>query len=283
MERRLRFLTLPRGALLCALLTIIPAAAQEAGPIRTMMERSGMVEQYSHYGETFRADFMRMGAADGEIPAELLPHFADVVGEAMDGQRLLREMESSLTETLSPDDAAALTAFYETELGARIREAEIAGSASAVGPDAEQRLAAARAAIASDPERSHLYRRMDDALFASELSTTIAMGLMEAFKIGILQSQEHEASADMLDALEAELSAIREDLLPGMREAIIAVYALMYKDIPIGDLREYVTFLETDAARANYAAIFEAWAGIMESRGREIGAGLVEVLKQKRI
>jgi hypothetical protein len=272
-----------RGALLCALLTIIPAAAQEAGPIRTMMERSGMVEQYSHYGETFRADFMRMGAADGEIPAELLPHFADVVGEAMDGQRLLREMESSLTETLSPDDAAALTAFYETELGARIREAEIAGSASAVGPDAEQRLAAARAAIASDPERSHLYRRMDDALFASELSTTIVMGMMEALKIGILQSQEHEASADMLAALEAELSAIREDLLPDMREAIIAVYALMYKDIPIGDLREYVTFLETEAARANYAAIFEAWAGIMESRGREIGAGLVEVLKQKRI
>ncbi len=283
MERRLRFLTLPRGVLLCALLTLIPAAAQEAGPIRTMMERSGMVEQFSNYGETFRADFMRMGAADGEIPAELLPHFADVVGEAMDGQRLLREMESSLTETLSPDDAAALTAFYETELGARIREAEIAGSASAVGPDAEQRLAAARAAIASDPERSHLYRRMDDALFASELSTTIVMGMMEALKIGILQSQEHEASADMLDALEAELSAIREDLLPGMREAIIAVYALMYNDIPIGDLREYVTFLETDAARANYAAIFEAWAGIMESRGREIGAGLVEVLQQKRI
>jgi hypothetical protein len=68
-----------------------------------------------------------------------------------------------------------------------------------------------------------------------------------------------------------------------MREGMMAVYALTYKDIPIGDLREYLTFLETEAARANYAAISEALAGIMESRGREIGARFVDVLKQKRI
>ncbi len=279
----MRFLTLPRGALLCAFLTLIPASAQEAGPIRTMMERSGMVEQFSDYGETFRADFMQLGAAEPRIPTEALPQLADIVGEAMDGQRLLREIEVSLTETLSPDEAAALTAFYETELGARIREVEIAGSASALDPDAEQRLAAARAEIASDPERSRLYRRIDAAIFASELSTTIVMGLMEAVAIGILQRQEHGAGADMLAALEAELSALREDLLPDMREGIMAVNALTYKDIPIGDLRKYVTFLETEAARANYAAIFEAWAGIMESRGREIGAQFAEVFKQKRI
>jgi Uncharacterized protein conserved in bacteria (DUF2059) len=283
MERRLRFLTLPRGALLCAFLTLIPASAQEAGPIRTMMERSGMVEQFSNFGEILGAEFMQLGAAEARIPAESLPQLGDIVGEAMDGQRLLGEIESSLTETLAPDEAAALTAFYETELGARIREAEIAGSASAVGPDAEQKLAAAGAAIVSDPERSHLYRRIDDAIFASELWATIVMGLMEAVAIGILQRQEHGAGADMLAALEAELSAMREGLLPEMHKRIMAINALTYKDIPIGDLREYVTFLETEAARANYAAIFEALAGIMESRGREIGARFGEVLKQKRI
>ena len=242
-----------------------------------------MVEQFSNFGEILRADFMRLGSAEAGIPAESLPQLGDIVGEAMDGQRLLGEIESSLTETLAPEEAAALTAFYETELGARIREAEIAGSASAVGPDAQQRLATARAEIASDPERSHLYRRIDDAIFASELSTTIVMGLIEAVGIGVLQRQEHGAGADMLAALEAELSALREDLLPDMREGIMAVNALTYKDIPIGDLRKYVTFLETEAARANYAAIFEAWAGIMESRGREIGAQFAEVFKQKRI
>ena len=273
---------LAAGLFLFAGLLIAPASDAAAGDlaVRTMMEVSGMVEQYADLGEQWRAEMLQIGATRADIPKDVTAELAEICGRVMEGQRFLDELEAALADSLAPDEIAAMTAFYQTDLGQRIRAAEVAAVKREGAAPSDS--AAQIEELKRDPARNELFRRMDAALFASDISASMALSLMHAVASGLLEGQDRPPTPEAREALEARLNAMHESISDQVRDQVIATFVDTYRDVPIDDLRVYTEFLESEEARANYAAFQAAVDELLAERGAEIGRELAAFMKQKR-
>ena len=201
----------------------------------------------------------------------------------MDGERFLREVQADLAESLSNEEVAAMSAFYGTPLGDRIKRAEIAGSEQAAQARVQARAAELLAELERDPERLGLYDRMDEALLTTELTATLVSTLLYASAAGGLEAQNRGAGPEALDRLRQSMAGMRTVLLPMMRQQVFASLADTYGPISIEDLAAYVEFIETEEARAVYSAFFAATNEIIEDRSREAGRQFAVYMKQKKI
>jgi len=279
-----------RGAgawrLLCLVILLLtapaPSSAQGAAAVREMMEASGLVEEFANFGEAFRLGVLQEGEAEPALPRDELEQFAAAAGRAMDGGRILQEIERALSDTLSAGEIAAMTEFYRTPLGERIRSAEVAAARELPSAEIKAEEAEHREQLRKDPARLALLRRMDEALLASELTVSMSESMMLAILVGMLEREREGAGQEAFDAFRDSIAPTRKALLTEMREDLLASSARTYRDISTPDLAAYARFLETDEARANYAAYFAAMEQIFNARGREIGKEFGTQLRQKK-
>ena len=126
----MKMLRLIGAAVIGATVLATQALAADAAAVRTMMEKSGLVTQYQDLGDAMRAGMLK--SPPPMLPAGVAALMATIVGNTMDGKKLLDEVQSVLAASLSANDVAAMDAFFDSDLGARIVKAEIAGSALSV-------------------------------------------------------------------------------------------------------------------------------------------------------
>jgi hypothetical protein len=257
-----------------------PAASQDASPVREMMAASGMTEQFADLGETFAAG-IRQSAAQTAMPPEIAEDFAAIAARLVDGKAFLSDLESGFSDTLLREEIAAITAFYLSPLGQRLRQAEVAGSTPESQLEIDANRSELRAALDSDPERLALAKALDEALLASELSATTAVSVAQAVLVGAAESapvQDPGALADM----ERQLASMHGQIVEEIRELLLASFAWVYRDFTNEDLGTYVDFVLSGAARAASAVIFEVSHDFMGARSRQVGEEFGALMRQKR-
>lgn len=270
------------GAVLFALaLHCLPASAQNDSPVREMMAVSGMVEQFADLGENFRAGILQ-AAGQTAMPPDVVNDLADIASRQVDGTAYLRALEVGLEATLSADEIAAVTAFYSSPLGQRVKEAEVANSTIEAMTELESRREEIRAELDKDPRRLALAQALDEALLASELSATVAGAVARAMLVGAVEALPPSGNPEALAAIERQLESMHGQTVEQMREALLVTYAFMYRSISDDDFAAYAEFLKTDAARAAYAAVFEVTSNFMTERAQQIGKEFGALLRQKK-
>ena len=143
-----------RGLIFGAAILSAPAAiaAEEPTAARLMMEKTGMAEQLSEMGEDMRAGILKSGKSQAGMPAEYLEAFADMFATAMEAERLLDDLETTLAQSLTTEEITAVTAFYVSPLGERIKEAETSASTAICRTRSKLALAAIIAELRRDPD-----------------------------------------------------------------------------------------------------------------------------------
>jgi hypothetical protein len=199
----------------------------------------------------------------------------------MDGERILDDLEAALTESLSAEEVAAISEFYRSPLGTRVRRVEVEGSSPEVRAEIESHRDELRAELNSDPERKALLDRVERALLASELSATIALSMVQSIAVAGAQGQPG-ADPESLAALEERIAQMHPMFVEKLRDNIGTTFFRTYRDLSTADLTEYVAFLETDKASAAYAGFYAAMNDIFRSRGREIGEAFGALMKQRK-
>lgn len=270
-----------RVATAAVVLLFAPAAAEETSPVREMMIVSGMVEEFADLGETFRAGFLQSAAQYG-LPSETAKEFGDVAARRMDGEDYLAEIEAGLELTLTPDEVAAIAAFYRTPLGVRLKQADVASSTPEAQLEIQARRAEILAELEADPERLEFARAFEKELRAAELSATIAVSVARSIVIGAAQSDSRLANSDALAAVEGQLTAMRGRIVEDMRESLVATLGWSYRDFTDEELATYADFLKSDASRAAYAVIFEVTHRFASERSRKIGEEFGALMRQKK-
>ena len=267
--------------LLAVIVAPVARGSEQPSAVRAMMDASGMVEQFGSIGEKFRNGVLQAGQPQQQLPAEHLQSLADLVGRAMDGGDLLNRIEAALGDALSPEQVQAVLSFYQSPLGARIKEAELNASRQAEHADLNAMAPAIRAELDKDPARLAVYREMDDALFATKITVTMLQGMMRAMFMGILEAQPNVGPEQREAALE-RLAKQSDAMVSKLQDRVIIGLARTYRDAPLTDLKEYLNFLRTDAARAASAVVFAEMSGFLEERGRRVGSEFSALLRQKR-
>lgn len=273
------FRTIGAALVAIAVLTTQALAADPAA-VRTMLEKSGFVAQYSDLGEQ-----MRQGMIDSPppmLPPGVAALMATIVGNTMDGNKLLDEVENVLAASLSDEDVAALDAFFDSDFGARIVRAEVAGSSLAAQKEVSGRIEALVAEAKKAPERIAIFERIDKVLRTSELSARASESLLRAMATAMAEASPMPPEPDKLAEADARIAAMHDSLVAQASTMIVASAQYVYRDFSAAEMRRYADFLETASSQVMYAA----FSGVMDTfyaeTGKRIGKEFAAAVRQQK-
>lgn len=259
-----------------------PAGAEDPSPARILMDESGLVEQFGDFDQQIHDQVLESAEKNSLIPPDGAVALAEITRKAMNTERMLADLETVLTDTLSPEQMTEFTAFYRTPLGQRILKLEIAASLPAARAEKIEQSDSILANLNDQPERLAMFRKVDDTLHSTELSTTIVLTFMHTMAIAVAESQERGGS-EIHDKIREQISGLRGMLKQSMQNQIMVGFAYTYRDLENEDLVAYMDFLQTPSAQATYAAVSAGMHEVFSSRGYEIGSDFAAFVKQKKI
>ena len=258
-----------------------PALAADAGAVRTMMEKSGLVAQYRDLGTQMHDEILK--SPPPMLPPGTVSVMATIVGNTMDGGALLDQLQTVLAAALSADDVKTLNAFFDSELGARIVKAEIAGAAPSVQNDISANEQALVAEARKDPERAAVFERIDKMLSTSELAARSSQSLMRAMSMAMAESGPMPPDPAKVAEANRRIDAMHDMLVTEIRTMMIATAERIYRDISTAEMKSYADFLETPPSQLMYAAFSGVMNGFYVKTGKRIGEELAAAMRQQKI
>lgn len=276
----MRLSRLIAAALVGGAVLATPALAADAGAVRTMMEKSGIVAQYQDLG-----DQMRQGVLNS--PPPMLPPgtatlMAQIVGNTMDGKKLLDQLQTVLAASLSADDVTTMNAFFDSDLGSRIVKAEKAGGVLSMQEEINANAEALVADARKDPERAAVFERIDKTLNSSELSARSSESLLKAMSTAMAESGPMPPDPDKLALVDQRIAAMHGALVDQAHTMILASAQRIYRGISTADMTTYADFLETPPSQIMYAAFSSVMDGFYAETGKRIGEELSAAIRQQK-
>lgn len=262
-----------------------PSAAAEQADVRQMMELSGLTTIYGDLGDFMREEILAAPESLAPMPSEAIDAFADATAEAMQGARFLADLEAEFAASLTPEDVGAMIDFARSPLGQRVYAAEAAIATPEHRVELREHEDALRASLEADPDRLAIARSVDEDLHGSEVGAALVRTLSRAVAIGVLSGRSSGGAVprEALAVLDQQIDASYPQILEDMRRNFLASFALIYRDVPLDDLRAYQDFLKSPAARTTYRAFALAVRKLYDVRGREIGERFAAFLAERRI
>jgi hypothetical protein len=261
-------------------LALPSALAADAAAVRTMMEKSGLVAQYTDLGGQMRDALFK--SPPPMLQSGTASLMATIVGNTMDGKQVLDQVQTILAGSLSADDLKAMDAFFDSDLGSRIVKAEIAGSTPAaqdqIDAKAQQLLAEAR----QDPQRVALFEDIDRKLNTSELSARASQSLLRALSTAMAESSPMPPDPNKVAQANAHIDAMHAALVKEAQLTMIASAEWIYRDFSLTEMQSYATFLESEPSQIMYAAVSAVLDGFYAETGKRIGDELAAAVRQQK-
>jgi hypothetical protein len=270
------------GFLALFFIACAPVTAKDVSQIRAMMQKAGLTGQFAELDQQLYEQFLAAASQQNVLATADSTALADIVRTAFEPEQFLSEIEQILAETLSTNQLRVIIEFYDSELGQRVLNAELA----AAGEEEQAKMMADSAALLADlknqPERLAVFQRIDDNLQTSEIATTVGLALGHAIAIGVAESQL-QGGPEFRKKLINQISGMREPLKKAVRDQIMIGFAYTYRNIPDDDLTAYADFLGTEAVISTYAAVAAGMHKTFTARGHQIGTEFALYIKQKKI
>ena len=210
--------------------------------------------------------------AEGFSP-EVIRRWPAIVAGRIDADRVYAAAVEAVARDVSAGDIATLTAFFLSDPGVVVTQAEVAAQELQV-VDAEADAAARGAFLQtlddSFRERFDLYRDLIEAMDAVDSGTTLAMNINYALISGMIASglmDPAPSEEDILAMIAASEAEIRATVFPILLEDL----AWTYRDVPDADMEAYVDLLGSPAGRSLYAAVTVSTNTLIIDAARAIG------------
>ncbi len=262
--------------------TVLATQALAADPaaVRTMLEKSGFVAQYTDLGEQMRQGMIN--SPPPMLPPGVATLMASIVGNTMDGKKLLDEVQTVLAASLSDEDVAALSAFFDSDLGSRIVKAEVASSTLSAQEEISAKTDALVAEVRKDPERLAVFNRIDTMLHTAELSARSSESMLRAMAMAMAEASPMPPQPGQMAQADARIKAMHAAFVAQARTMVLAAAQYGYRDLSTAEMKRYADFLETDPSLVMYAA----FSGVMDTfyaeTGKRIGEELAAAVRQRK-
>lgn len=206
----------------------------------------------------------------GQVPPMVAETLGHIVSSSFRAEDIERRIVTELDENLSGAQLTAVRDWYETPVGRKISEAEIAASA----PDSWQDVRAQAPALNKQyqgTQRARMFDRFDRASRATEsaVDTSIAVQLGMATAMAALSTDSVH-----YEKLRQRIEGQRSMLRGVMEQQVYDSYLYTYRNISDQELELYLDFLESDAgsafSRVVTSSIQQAITEPVESIGKQM-------------
>ena len=214
------------------------------------------------YGDTIAQDM---------FPSGMTPRWADAVAQIYDADALVAQMRAAFVAALGDGDAAAMLAFYQSDLGHRVVTLEIDARRAMLDPaleEAAKQMAAQ--ALQDDTDRAQM---ITDFIAANNLIEANVVGALNsnyAFISGLV-SGGATLPGLMADDILADVWDQEPEIRATTTEWLYAFLMLAYEPLSDDDLAEFSAMTQTTAGRNLTAALFIAFDDLFEQVSRDLG------------
>ncbi|SFI28242.1 DUF2059 domain-containing protein [Jannaschia pohangensis] len=259
----------------------IPTLQAEVDPVADVM-RAAQIEALMQVVAT-------EGARHGiRLEGSLFPGrgggaWAKAVSVIQSPERLFSLIDETLRRELSPQDVQAVTAFLDSDLGARIIHSEVTARRHMLDVGIESGAKAASAMLLSEgTARAHLIEEMMTRLGLVETNVSGGLNANFAFYKGLgdggaLASRLTES--EMISMVWDQESAVRDATQSWLRGYLTLAYTPFSEE----ELRLYIDFAETDAGRRYTAAMFAGYGRVFETTSYDLGRAAARFIAEDAI
>lgn len=180
----------------------------------------------------------------GQVPPFMVATIGHVVSRAYSVPQIRQQVVTDLDAGLDQQQLRSVLTWYESSLGQRISQAEVA----AAQPSAWGKVEANGAALIEKyqgTERARLFDRFDRASGVTEsaMDTTMAVQLSLASAMGALGGEQGSSAEQIRQRIESHRPALRRMV----EHQVYAGYLQTYDKLSTGELEQYIRFLESGA------------------------------------
>jgi ABC-type Fe3+-siderophore transport system permease subunit len=262
-------------SLLMLALSVAPGAVSaqtDAATVASLMNKSGLGQALGDLAPQVRTGLARDFANTGlKVSEEELSRLHKLADSAYSADRLRAVASASLEKEIKTADLSDLNAWYDSALGVKITQVEVA--ASAAGQDSEKFMRQGMVLFSKAPEtRRDLLKQITTATRSPEMLTAITIDVTLATAIGVTQAMPDNPSISIRE-LRTQMQAQRPAILQSMTAICHALFASTYAAISDAELANYLIFLKSPVGQRFNDAILRALSAAIVDGSAAFGRG----------
>jgi hypothetical protein len=201
-------------------------------------------------------------------------------GLAFAPETLKREFRLELDGKVAEADLDSILTFYKSALGARMKALEKASQTPEARAEIEKRTGELMKRLKNEPERAEALTLIASAFRLTELSTDTVVNLHRAIAIGLAATDEKTTAltSGTIEAIDADGQKWLPAITAGVKAKILPFMAYTYREATIEELRQYLAFVGSPAARSYYDAVEPALNKVLVKAGEEFGHAVMREL-----
>jgi hypothetical protein len=212
--------------------------------IATLMELSGISKQIDQFPALFKGS-MQQSAQQGMVlsPAEYNAIIGSIDSNVLPSV-ILRGISATLKSELKQNEAQALIAWYQSELGKQISSAE----ENSQTEQAYQKMVKQKQRLLNNTERVAFAERFDVLLGASEMTSKIQQNVQVAVNSSILLALTPDRPLDTVE-LKKVLQGSDDKINPAVKQMVELSFVFSYQSLSTEELIKYERFLNQDSTK----------------------------------
>ncbi len=253
------------------LLIALPVRAATDAEFERLMELSGTTRQVEEFQRGVRLG-LEQGASQGDgLPAEALKQMLAGVDEHIRADVILDEIRFAVLKRMSREDVSRLLQWYESPLGQRITQAEIA----AARPDSMEQMMAKADELLAMEERVAWAQRLDKLIGGTEMNMAIQQDTGAAVYRALIRTQRPDEPVDLAPYNE-QMAVVQPRLRDMMENLVILNIVHTYRDFDIETLTRYEAFLNEPLSVMFNKAVGN---GMQTGIARVVDAWIIDIIE----
>lgn len=189
---------------------------------------------------------------DYKHASELIDFMASIISDSFHHTLLLDEVTYHLKKSLSSEDAQTLINWYQSDLGARLLEADAASST----PEASSKIASMRQQLLANTQYVAIARDIDDVLDLSNSLLDLQISMQKTFiKTGLaliapgkpLPDFDNINESKIDEEARAKMSLMHQQI----EESVLSNLVYAYQSFSLAELEQFKTFISQEGVN-NY-------------------------------
>jgi hypothetical protein len=261
----------------------LAAEAKPADQLSELMKLSSLDMFFDRFGDSLKAQIKRalpdtlFGAPYKD---KVLAGFDRAADKAFAPETLKQEFRLELDGKVTEADLDSVLAFYKSPLGARMKALEKASQSADARAEITKMTRELLERLKNEPERAEVLTLIDSALRLTELSTDSAFNTDRTMAIGMAATDAKTTAltSEAVGAIDADMEKMRPAMTAEIKVKRLPFMAYTYRELTIGELRQYLVFVTSSIGKSYYGAVEPAMNKVLVKAGEEFGHALMREL-----
>lgn len=257
---------------LCALSSVQAvgvADTDKSALLHELMERTGLKAQILQFPDIIKSG-VEVAVIDSGADYQAAAAIAEIIDYEIEPSRVIDEVGAQLDENLSETDLHSLLNWLNSPLGQKIARLENTVSSSAVEEQAVGNREQERASPVG-PDRERLYRRLDQAIRATEATVQMTLNAQTAVATAILSTSD-DAESPPPSWIREQIESQRFQLRGLVTQQVYTSFVDTYQTLSAAELESYIRQASTPSGRRYTAAVIEALNQSLTASFERVGA-----------